>query len=659
LLRETHDEIRRQVTEIVRLSKSDLPPPDFFAAFLQRVTAALASQAGAAWLATDGGQCQLVAETNLNGSPMQQVVHSAQHQQLLQAAARAAKLTALAPHTTTSDQQGGNPTDRLLLIVPIMAHDGVAAIVEVFQRADRGPATERGYQRFLTEMAEIAGHYLAGQQWRELDQRQQFWRRLEGFLESIHCSLDVRQTSFAVVNDARQLLGCDRVSLALGQGRSCRMAAVSGLDSLDRRALQVRLLTNLAKGVLRTGESLSLSAMTEELSPQLETHWHRYVDAAHVRQCDVVPLRSPRTTGGQREASQPFGALIFEQLKDGPSSELRQERVATVAKHSAAALAKAVEHESLFLLPLWKVLGKTMAALGGRHYPKMLLTVIVLVAAAVALTCTRSPLALTAKGKLQPVKRGTVFAGQSGVVTDVSVEHGQTVDVGSVLLRMRNTDLDVEITSLLGKRTTTQEQIVSVQRALLDNPRLAADQQNRLSGELLQLKEVAANIERQLVLVRQKEQQLIVRATQAGQVVTWHVRDHLLHRPVQKGQALMAIVNPQGDWQLEVYLPERKAGHLLKAREASDDDLLVKFVLSSHPSLPLIGRIVEIDQTAVTREGYGNTVRIRVAVDKDQLPELRNDASVNAQILCGQRSLGYVWFHDLIDTVRGQLVYWF
>jgi multidrug efflux pump subunit AcrA (membrane-fusion protein) len=330
-----------------------------------------------------------------------------------------------------------------------------------------------------------------------------------------------------------------------------------------------------------------------------------------------------------------------------------------VAKHSAAALSKAVEHESLFLLPLWKLLGKTFAALGGRQYPKVLFAVIVLMAAAVALTCINSELALTAKGKLQPMVRGTVFAGESGVIIDVPVEHGQTVEANNVLLQMRNTDLEVEITSLLGKRTTTHEQIVSVQRALLDNPRLDAEQQNRLSGELIQLKEVAANIERQLALVRKKEQQLVVRAAQAGQVVTWHVRENLLHRPVQKGQVLMAIVDPQGEWELEVYLPERKAGHLLKALQASDERLTVEFMLSSHPGLPLVGQIVEIDQTAVTREGFGNTVRIRVAVDKSLIPELRNDASVSAQIHCGERSLGYVWFHDLIDTVWGQLVYWF
>ena len=149
LLRETQDEIRRHVSEIVGLAQGDLPLPDFFEAFLQRVTAALASRAGAAWRVTEGGQCQLLAQTNLNGSRLDQVVHRAAHQQLLQTAAQTARSTAVRPHTTTSEQSCGNPTDHLLLIAPVVGHDRVAVVVEVFQRADRGPATERGYQRFL------------------------------------------------------------------------------------------------------------------------------------------------------------------------------------------------------------------------------------------------------------------------------------------------------------------------------------------------------------------------------------------------------------------------------------------------------------------------------------------------------------------------------
>ena len=108
LLRDTQDEIRRHVSEIVRLSRGVMPPEEFFAAFLQRVTAALASRAGVVWQVTDAGEGRIVAETQLNSAELNEVVHAPQHQDLIKAAARSAMPTALAPHTTTSDKESGN-----------------------------------------------------------------------------------------------------------------------------------------------------------------------------------------------------------------------------------------------------------------------------------------------------------------------------------------------------------------------------------------------------------------------------------------------------------------------------------------------------------------------------------------------------------------------
>ncbi len=510
LVRATREEIQRIAHEIAQLAKGDLPPGQFFEAFLHRVVAALASTAGLVWRLDEDGTCHLAAETYAQGPRLGDVLGAETHQALLCGAASDGNPLAVPPHATSTDHVGSNPTEHLLLVVPIAVHGRVAALVEIFQRPDRGPATERGYLRFLVEMADLAAQYLLSHQLRELGQRQAFWQQLEGFLESIHTSLDVRQTSYAVVNESRRLLDCDRVSLALGRGRQCRVVAVSGLDSLDRRAQEIRLLGQLAGSVVRMGEPTWLAGPTDDLSPQLETRWNRYVDASHARACGVLPLYRSAVADEDSSPAEPFGALIVEQLKDGSPGPPYEKRAETLARHSAAALSKAVEHESLFLLPLWKMLGKAFAVLGGNHYPKVLVAVTLLTLAAVGLTCSSSEFALAAKGKLQPLVRRTIFAGESGVIVDVPVEHGQTVKPGQTLVHMRNTDLDVEITSLLGKRTTTHEQIVSVQRALLDNPRLDADLQNRLSGELLQLKEAAGNIDRQLALVRQKEQQLVV-----------------------------------------------------------------------------------------------------------------------------------------------------
>ena len=65
-----------------------------------------------------------------------------------------------------------------------------------------------------------------------------------------------------------------------------------------------------------------------------------------------------------------------------------------------------------------------------------------------------------------------------------------------------------------------------------------------------------------------------------------------------------------------------------------------------------------IDHVTVDRDELGNAVRLRVAIDAQQVPELKADATVVAKIHCGQTSLGYAWFHDLIDTVRSRVLFW-
>ena len=54
----------------------------------------------------------------------------------------------------------GNPTDYLLLLVPIIIDNAVAGLMEVFQDASRKPAAHRGYLNFLQVIATLAARYI-------------------------------------------------------------------------------------------------------------------------------------------------------------------------------------------------------------------------------------------------------------------------------------------------------------------------------------------------------------------------------------------------------------------------------------------------------------------------------------------------------------------
>jgi hypothetical protein len=148
-----------------------------------------------------------------------------------------------------------------------------------------------------------------------------------------------------------------------------------------------------------------------------------------------------------------------------------------------------------------------------------------------------------------------------------------------------------------------------------------------------------------------------------GRVVTWNVEERLLGRPVNKGENLLEIADPTSDWELEVFMPEYRMGHIAKAEAASSEKLPVTFFLATNPQKKLQGRVERIDTSAEVRGEDGNTVLVRVSFDQDALREANRDpkigATATAKIHCGRRAIGYVWFHDLVDFIRRKILFRF
>ena len=57
----------------------------------------------------------------------------------------------------------------------------------------------------------------------------------------------------------------------------------------------------------------------------------------------------------------------------------------------------------------------------------------------------------------------------------------------------------------------------------------------------------------------------------------------------------------------------------------------------------------------------GNAARVIIEFDNSQVPKelLRSGTRVNANILCGTESIGYVWCHELIETAQSAWIRWF
>jgi hypothetical protein len=178
-----------------------------------------------------------------------------------------------------------------------------------------------------------------------------------------------------------------------------------------------------------------------------------------------------------------------------------------------------------------------------------------------------------------------------------------------------------------------------------------------LKGEGLEARQALDSIDIQLELLARKRKQLEVRSPIDGEVVTWNVVDLLERRPVHRGDALITVADPSGDWELEVRMPEDRMGHIVRAQQANDGSLDVEYILATDPGTSLAGRVKEVHRSAEVRGEEGTTVLIKVSIDPGELSHPRPGAEVTARVHCGRRPLGYVWFHDLVAFVQSRILF--
>lgn len=686
-------EIQSLVQDVVALSKSEIEEVDFFAALLEKSISALAAIGGVVWTLEEGQPFKLQYQVNLQqtGLAASQTAQM-QHAKLLGNVAKRGEPIIIPPHSGAGegaeDEGAANPTEYLLIVAPIRTDRGVDGLVEIFQRVGARPTTQRGYLRFLVQMCEIAGEYLKTRRLRHFVTKQSLWEQLENFTASVHTKLDSRQTAFTIANEGRRLIGCDRVTVVLRKGSSYAVEAISGQDTFDKRSNVVRMLRELATVVIRSGEDLWYTGDTQNLAPQVEKAVNEYVDESHTKQIAVLPLREhdphadDKTRDRKRENM--LGAIVIEQLVDSRAPDGLTQRVDVVRRHSATALTNAQSHEGLFLLPVWRFIGKSRVLVTARNLPKTILALIAFTAAIVAMWLVSWDFNVVADGKLLPQTRANIFAAVDGRIYEVKVKEGQTVAQDEVVALQRSSLLEDQRAKLIGEIASNSQALraADIKLGSLDRARTPHGDRLDAISEVTLLNTKARSLQDQLRLLEEQESRLNLTSPIDGMVVTRDVQKLLRDRPVTTGTKVIEIADPSKDWELEIKVPEAKMGHVIPQLHellAKDPNaqLEVSFILATNPDSEdqLIGRIVKISPSAENEGESGNAVPMTVAFDQKELAKLGDSnqtseaaidqikqnlkvgADVKVKINCGRKPIGYVWFHEIWEFIQSRILF--
>src|SRR5262249_1793111 len=242
----------------------------FYGEMLKRLLECLAAPAGAVWTRTAQGNLQLQFQINMKEAGLDRSEESRKaHEELLRALVMQPRPIHLLPHSGVGRAQagaagGGNPTDFLLLLVPVMMNEQVGGLLEVWQGPARPLNAVPGFLQFMAMMADLVTRYQRNQMLGQMTGQQQLWTQLEAFAKLAHSSLNPVEAGYHIANEGRRLVECDRVSVAVRYGRKVVIEAISGADVVEKRSNLVVHMRQLCDEVVKWGEKLVFTGTKDD-----------------------------------------------------------------------------------------------------------------------------------------------------------------------------------------------------------------------------------------------------------------------------------------------------------------------------------------------------------------------------------------------------------
>ncbi len=648
------------------MAKSQLSPQEFYQRLLAETVSGFAALAGRAWVPKAEGGFQLLSQVG----PMPLAEYQGAHEKLLGESTDSinAETVTIGPQAVTVVQV----TSKQIASHTSQPH----ALIELTQRTDCPEELYRSTERLLEAIANVASDFHQQQQTMSLKGDYQFQQSLLGLAQQVAGDLRLGPTSYRIVNNCRQELHADRVSVVRLdglRGHRARILAVSGVDHVDERSASTRSICQIAKMVANDRRPMTWSvgalanptnSFPEECLGQLDI----YADKSHVKTLVAVPMFAPNAIdNGSNEEERDYqskqskldpiqAVLIVESFQSG-SSQLASNQIQMMAQVCAPALDAAMKTP---FASLQRLLARWLV-------PKRLLALLTLAAIGISLgylaTVVEIEHTVTLRGTVEPLRQSELYAPADARVARTYVVGGQQVEKGEPLLELRDARSLLELQQIQGELLSAEQQYdsISATRMSLDRSSVAPTEMLRLAAEQERLALRVQSLKNEIQLVEAERKRLLVVSPLTGMVTTWQPDDLLVNRPVKRGQRLLTVVDNTTGWKIELHLPDDRLGILQEAEKVNDEPLQVCFELASEPSVVRWGKIANYAPIAedVDESSYANqrTVRLEVIPEISLVMDGSGNktgtttplagVSVRAEVQCGKRSLAYVALHDI------------
>ncbi len=695
LIEETRKQINKLFEDVARMSELDMPASEYYGEFLKKVLQALAAPAGAVWVRSPQGNLVLQYQINMQQVGLNRNESTRQsHDELLRSAVQQARALHLPPHASAGPAEGnkpapGNPTDYLVLLVPILVDKQVTGLVEVWQMPDRHPAAIPGFVTFLTHMAELAARYSRNQITSQLVRQQQLWVQLEAFARQVHGSLNPTEVAYQVANEGRRLIDCDRVSVGVRHGSRVKVEAVSGADVVEKRSNLIQLMRDLFEKVMKWGEKLVYTGTKDEgLPPDVMEALDKYLAESNSKLLAVMPLKDDRDKDTTR---QPRAAIIMESFEPEAAPEQLIARMEVVGRHATAALYNSVEHKRIPMRFLWMPLAHVQEGLGGKARAIIYSISAAVVLLIIAMILVPWPLKMDSTGQLMPETRLWVYAPQAGRIERFTVKPGDVIPERDALGEMYSPEFARMLDNMRHEIENADKALMTLRAAMggVQDERTKAQftsdlvqkQQDRdLKKAQLELLEEQYQAvpgkpgQFQILAPRFPQQKEALDHQPMWQVLNRDFREVFTNRFVRPSDQLIRLGDTEGAWEVELNIPQKHIGQVLKAFDYMDTkELTVDLLVKSDNTHVYKGKLArnhiagEANPQQTDNNETEPVVRAWVRLSGSDIPKnqqiprglLLTGTEVHAKVRCGDHAMGYSLFYGVWEFLYEKVVFFF
>ena len=460
-------------------------------------------------------------------------------------------------------------------------------------------------------------------------------------------SFGLDEMSFHLVNDLAKITKADRVTYVANTGK---IKAVSGVSQVSLQTSVARNLSKIARNAVTWHQTI------EWADGDIATDGNRTIRGLPQLIQDLnsaAGFAIPSNPSGRA-----CGVLLFEYFSN--ESELnfeRHELVNEAVNFVSPILARGVQVNSIPAI-------KSLNFLFNRFLKKpvrVLIASVVLLMASIGLLSllfgVERPLEIYGEGKLQTSRVQHVFSHIEGGIDQLLVQEGTNLEKDQRLLVISSKDLNNELVTIEGEMEESKQELSNLLLADFDDSSndTAAVDQTKNANDIERLKIRLNTLDARLAFYEGKKSDLVINSPISGQVTTTHLRQRLTGRPIKRGDLLMTVSDTEGQWEIELEVPDNRIGFVKHAQaESGDQPLEVVFRLASDSKKNYRGTLKRLDYRSDERADTEKSVVLAyVDINESELGDaLRLGTRVHGKICCGDRNNFFLLTYETRNKIR-------